>query len=57
MGHSLEGKGELLRLGQEQGMPSTGKVLGAVLSSLVFVNVRKLRLRGDSDDRYLHSVL
>lgn len=57
MGHSLEGKGELLRLGQEQGTPSTGAVLGAVLSSLVFVSVRKLRLRGDSDDRYLHSVL
>lgn len=57
MGHSLEGKGEILRLGQEQGTPSTGEDLGAVLSSLVFVSVRKLRLRGDSDDRYLHSVL
>lgn len=57
MGHSLEGKGELLRLGQEQGTPSTEEVWGAVLSSLVFVSVRKLRLRGDSDDRYLHSVL
>ena len=57
MGHSLEGKGEILRLGQEQGTPSTGEDLGAVLSSLVFVSVRKLRLRGDSDDRYLQSVL
>ena len=57
MGHSLEGKGEILRLGQEQGTHSTGEVLGAVLSSLVFVSVKKLSLRGDSDDRYLHSVL
>lgn len=56
-GHSLEGKGEILRLGQEQGTPSTGG-FGSCAFKLSFCQLmRKLRLRGDSDDRYLHSVL